>query len=392
MVVAQKRDYYDVLGVSRTAGAEEIKRAYRRLAIKYHPDNAKGDKAEAETRFKELAEAYEVLSDPAKRQQYDQFGHEGLRGAGVHDFSSMGAGDIFSMFEEIFGGMGGMGGMGGRGGFGGRTRRAEQRGYDLETTVALTLEEVARGVTKTIEFERTDFCDTCSGSGAKPGTAPIPCKTCGGRGQVQQAVQGFFGASVRIVTCPECHGRGQTVEHPCPTCHGTGRVRKKRIVTVQIPAGVHEGQVVRLRGEGEPGRVGGTRGDLHCYVHIREHPLLTRRGNDLVCQVPIAFSQAALGGSIKVPTLDGPEKLQVPPGAQHGDVFTLSGRGLPDIRTRRKGDLLVQVTIEVPRKLSKRQRELLRQYAETEEADVQPAKKSFLDKLAQYFGASDVKE
>ncbi|NLF31894.1 MAG: molecular chaperone DnaJ [Planctomycetes bacterium] len=383
MVVAQKRDYYDVLGVGRTASADEIKRAYRRLALKYHPHVAKGDKAEAETKFKELAEAYEVLSDPAKRQQYDQYGHEGLRGAGVHDFSSMGAGDIFSMFEEIFGGMGGMGGFGG-----GRARRPD-RGYDLETTVALTLEEVAKGVTKTIEFERTDFCDTCSGSGAKPGTAPVTCKTCGGRGQVQQAMQGFFGASVRIVACPDCRGRGQKVEDPCKVCHGTGRVRKKRIVTVQIPAGVHDGQVVRLRGEGEPGRSGGHRGDLHCYVRIREHPLLGRRGNDLVCQVPITFSQAALGGAIKVPTLDGPEKLEVAAGAQHGDVFTLSGRGLPDMRTRRRGDLLVQVAIEVPRKLSKKQRDLLRQYAETEEADVQPAKKSFLDKLAQYFGAGD---
>jgi len=378
--VAGKRDYYEVLGVDKTAGADDVKRAYRRLAIKYHPDNAKGDKDAAEAKFKELAEAYEVLSDPAKRQRYDQFGHEGLRGAGVHDFSSMGTGDIFSMFEEIFGV--------GFGGFGGRTRRAADRGYDLETTVVLSLEEVATGVDKSLEFERNDFCDTCSGSGAEPGTAPKSCKTCGGRGQVQQAMQGFFGTSVRIVPCPDCHGRGTHIETPCPQCKGAGRRRKKRILSVHIPPGVHDGQAIRLRGEGEPGR-GGSRGDLHCYVRIKEHPLLARQGNDLICQVPITFSQAALGGQVEVPTLNGPDTVEIPAGTQHGDVFTLRRRGLPDIRNRRPGDQLVQVVIEVPRRLTKRQSELLRQYAETEDTDVQPAKKSFLDKLADYFSGGD---
>lgn len=377
--MAAKRDYYEVLGVDKTAGADDIKRAYRRLAIKYHPDNAKGDKAEAEAKFKELAAAYEVLSDPGKRQRYDQFGHEGLRGVGVHDFSSMGTGDIFSMFEEIFGG--------GFGGFGGRARAAE-RGYDLETTVVLTLEEVATGADKSLEFERQDFCDTCSGSGAKPGTAPKACAVCGGRGQVQQAMQGFFGTSVRIVQCHRCQGRGTMIDSPCPDCRGTGRSRKKRILSVHIPPGVHDGQAVRLRGEGEPGR-GGSRGDLHCYVRIREHPLLARKGNDLICQVPITFGQAALGGQVRVPTLNGPDTIEIPPGTQHGDVFTLRKRGLPDVRSRRPGDQLVQVIIEVPRRLTKKQSELLRQYAETEDADVQPAKKSFLDKLADYFGLGE---
>jgi len=378
--VAGKRDYYEVLGVDKTAGADDVKRAYRRLAIKYHPDNAKGDKAASEARFKELAEAYEVLSDPAKRQRYDQFGHDGLRGAGVHDFSSMGTGDIFSMFEEIFGG--------GFGGFGGGSRRAAERGYDLETTVVMTLEEVATGADKSLEFERNDFCDACSGSGAKPGTAPKPCASCGGQGRVQQAMQGFFGTSVRIVECPKCQGRGTLIETPCPECAGSGRRRKNRILSVHIPAGVHEGQAVRLRGEGEPGRAG-SRGDLHCYVRIREHPLLARKGNDVICQVPITFSQAALGGQVQVPTLDGPDTIEIPAGSQHGDVFTLRKRGLPDIRSRRPGDQLVQIVIEVPRKLTKKQSELLRQYAETEDAEVQPAKKSFLDKLADYFGLGE---
>ena len=376
--MAGKRDYYEVLGVSKAESGEGIKRAYRRLALKYHPDSYKGDKAEAETHFKELAEAYDVLSDPEKRQRYDRFGHEGLRGAGMHDFSSMGFGDIFSMFEDIFGGRGMPGG-----------RRGRHRGYDLETEVMLSLEEVAIGVDKTLEFERKDFCDHCSGSGAKPGTEPQRCPTCGGQGQVQQAVQGFFGASVRIVACPQCHGRGTRIDTPCPRCKGTGRRRKKRSLSVHVPAGVHDGQAVRLRGEGEPGDNGAVKGDLHCYVRVKSHPFLSRDGNDLVCQVPIGFGQAALGAQVEVPTLDGPEKMEIPAGTQHGDVFSLRKRGLPDIRTGRVGHELVQIVIEVPRELSKRQAELLREFAETEEKDITPVKKGFLDKLAEYFGVGD---
>jgi molecular chaperone DnaJ len=375
-VVAPKRDYFEVLAGGKTAGGDEIKRAYRRLALKFHPDNYKGDKAEAERKFKEVAEAYEVLSEPEKRQRYDRFGHEGLRGSGVHDFSSMGFGDIFSMFEEIFGGRGGRGGA----------PHGAHRGYDLETEVSLSLEEVATGADRPLEFERNDFCEHCGGSGAKPGTERTRCPTCGGRGQVQQAVQGFFGASVRIIACPKCGGHGTKVETPCPRCKGAGRQRKKRVLTIHVPPGVHEGQAVRLRGEGEPGSNGAERGDLHCYVRVKQHPLLHRDGNDLVCQVPISFTQAALGNKIEVPTLTGPETLDVPPGTQHGEVFNLRRRGLPDMRTGRPGDQLVQVVIEVPRKLNKKQADLLRQFAEAEEADVQPAKKSFLEKLAAYFG------
>lgn len=379
-----KRDYYEVLGVERSAGGDEIKRAYRKLALKHHPDNCKGDKAEAETKFKELAEAYEVLSDPSKRQQYDRFGHEGLRGAGVHDFSNMGFGDIFSMFEDIFGGRVGGGRRGRAGG--------PQRGYDLETEVVLTLEEVATGVDKTLEFERDDLCEHCGGSGAKPGTSPTPCKTCGGRGQVQQAVQSFFGTSVRVSACPHCQGEGRTVETPCPQCSGSGRRRKKRVLTVHVPPGVHEGQAVRLAGEGEPGRAGGPRGDLHCYVAVKPHPLLQRHCNDLLCQVPISFPQAALGGTVEVPTLTGPESLDIPAGTQHGHMIRMRGRGLPDIRSNRPGDQIVQVAIEVPRKLTKRQKELLRELAETEDSDVHPAKKGFLEKLGEYFGVTDGKD
>ena len=374
-----KRDYYEVLGVGRTAGGDEVKRAYRRHALKFHPDNYKGDKKEGEKKFKEVAEAYEVLSDPEKRQRYDQFGHEGLRGAGVHDFSSMGFGDIFTMFEDIFGAQ-----MGG-----GRSGGGPRRGFDLETEVVMSLEEVATGVDKTLEFERNDYCDHCSGGGSAPGSEPQRCPTCGGRGQVQQAVQSFFGTSVRITACPQCRGRGKMIVQPCPRCQGSGRQRKKRIVTIHVPPGVHEGQAVRLRGEGEPGEHGATRGDLHCYVSLRPHPLLMRDGNDLVCQVPISFTQAVLGAQVQVPTLSGPEALDIPAGTQHGDVFTLKKRGLPDIRSGRPGNELIQVVIEVPRKLSKKQEELLRELATTEEREVQPGRKSFLEKLSAYFGGGD---
>jgi len=368
--MAEKRDYYEVLGIERSAGGDELKRAYRRLALKYHPDNYKGDKAEGERMFKELAEAYEVLSDPAKRQRYDQFGHQGLRGAGVHDFSSMGFGDIFSMFEDIFGGFG-------------EARQRSRRGLDLETQVEITLEQVATGAEQTLEFERVDLCDTCGGSGSKPGTEPQRCGTCGGYGQVQQQMQGFFGVSVRVVSCPQCHGTGKIVTDPCGDCGGSGRRPKRRVLTVQLPPGIHDGQVVRIRGEGEPNDAGTSRGDLHVYVSVRPHPLLVRRSDDLYCQVPISFTQAALGGELEVPTLAGPEEIHVPPGTQNGDVITLKKRGLPSRRVGRAGDQHVQVYIEVPKKLTARQRELLESLAETEE--ITPERKGFFDKLKEYF-------
>jgi len=369
-VATAKRDYYEVLSVTKTADGEEVKRSYRRLAMKFHPDRNPGD-AGAELKFKECAEAYEVLSDPAKRQRYDQFGHGGVNAQ--HDFSHMNPTDIFSMFDEIFGG-----GKGGRGG--GRQQQAgPARGFDLETQVELTLSEVLMGAEKTIEFEKQDHCTTCKGNGAKPGTSPVVCPVCGGQGRVAQ--QGFGGMFRMVTACPNCRGRGSVVKEHCPGCGGTGKQMKKRSVQVKIPAGVHEGQAVRLVGEGEAGEQGGPPGDLHCYIAIKPHPIFTRHNNDIVCQVPVGFTQAALGAEIEVPTLRANEKLTIPPGTQHGEVFKLKAKGLPDLRSSRAGDELVQIMIEVPRKLTEKQKTLLREYAGTEALDVMPAKKGFLDKL-----------
>ena len=374
-----KRDYYEVLGVAKTASGDEIKRSYRRLAMKYHPDRADGDKAEAEVRFKECAEAYEVLSDDEKRRRYDTHGHAGVHGQ--HDFSHMDVGDIFSMFDDIFGGA--FGGFRGAGGGGGGARARSSRGFDLETQVELTLAEVATGAEKTIEFEKQDTCDNCKGTGAKAGTQPIVCPQCGGQGRIAQ--QGFGGMFRMVTTCPNCRGRGSVVKEHCVHCHGTGKQNRKRVVTVKIPAGVHEGQAVRIAGEGEPGDPGMPPGDLHCYIAVKPHPVFSRHNNDLVCQVPISFTQAALGGTIEVPTLKGTEKLDIPAGSQHGEVFKMKGRGLPDIRSYRNGDEIVQILIEIPKKLTPRQQELLREFADTEYNDVMPQTRGFLDKLKDVF-------
>jgi len=294
----------------------------------------------------------------------------------MHDFSNMGFQDIFSMFNDLFGG-GFSGGGGGRG--------AADQGMDLETEVEMTLEQVSVGADKSLEFERMDFCETCSGSGAKPGTTPDKCVQCGGYGQVQQQVQSFFGMSVRIIACPRCKGKGQIVSDPCGECRGSGRRKKKRVLSVHVPAGISDGQVVRVRGEGEPGTSGTARGDLHVYVRVRPHPLLGRRNDDVVCQVPISFTQAALGGKVGVPTLTGQEEIDVSAGSQNGDVITLKQRGLPNIRSGRKGDQYVQVFVEVPKKLTTAQRELLEQFAATEEQNVTPQRKSFFEKVKEYF-------
>ncbi len=369
-----RRDYYEVLGVTRTANGDEIKRAYRRLAMKYHPDRHNGEgKTEAETAFKECAEAYEILSDDAKRRRYDQYGHAGLQGQ--HDFSNMEASDIFSMFDEIFGGA--LGGRGSRGG--GQARARGSRGFDLETQVELSLGEVASGAEKTIEFEKQEHCETCKGSGAKPGSSPVVCVQCGGQGRVAQ--QGFGGMFRMVTNCPNCRGKGSVIKDHCPGCNGTGRQTKQKTVTVKIPAGVHEGQAVRLAGEGEPGEGGGPNGDLHCYIAIKPHPVFSRHNNDIVCQVPISFTQAALGGRIEVPTLKGKEELDIAAGTQHGEVFKLKGKGLPDLRSYKSGDELVQILIEIPKKLTEKQKSLLREYAESEDGQHLPQRKGFLEKL-----------
>jgi molecular chaperone DnaJ len=372
-----KRDYYEVLGVSKSASADEIKRAYRRMAMKYHPDKNPDDK-KAEARFKECAEAYEVLSDPNKRQSYDQFGHEGLRGAGMHDFSRMNVEDIFSMFgfDDFFSGI-----------FGGRSRRSSRRagptrGYDLETTVELTLNDISKGTEKTIEFTRQDTCPECNGSGAAKGSSPSKCSACGGSGQVTRG-GGFF---QMVSTCRQCGGTGQIITKPCKKCKGTGRVPKKRVVNVKIPLGVHEGQGIRVSGEGEPGHGGGPRGDLYCYVRVKPHEFLQRDGNDLVAIVPISFTQAALGTTIDVPSLNGTRRLKIPSGTQYGSIFRIKGQGLPDIRTHRTGDQLVQVIIETPTKLNSEQEKLLMEFAKTENKKVYPKSHSFFEKLKKHLG------
>ncbi|UCC29953.1 MAG: molecular chaperone DnaJ [Phycisphaerales bacterium] len=372
-VPGTKRDYYEVLGLSRDASPEQIKKAYRRLAHKYHPDRNRED-PDAETKFKEAAEAFEVLSDPGKRQRYDQFGHAGLSGVGVHDFSHMGVDDIFSMFDDIFGGAFGFGG------------RRHRRGADLQTEVELTLTEVLTGAERSIQFARQDFCDTCGGTGAAPGSQQQTCRTCGGYGQVEQAGGFLFG---RVITaCPACQGRGSVVVTPCKACRGTRRAMKERVVTVKIPAGVHDGQAVRIRGEGEAGEDGTQRGDLHCYVRVKPHPFLERHNNDLVCRMPISFTQAALGANVEVPTLSGKAELKIPRGTQHGQLFRLNGLGLPDIRNARRGDELVQVIVEIPKKLDSEQERLLRQFAVTEDKSVMPESKRFFDKLMEYLSGS----
>jgi molecular chaperone DnaJ len=370
MPVSEKRDYYEVLSVGKQSSPDEIKRAYRQAALKYHPDRNKDDPA-AEGKFKEAAEAYEVLSDAQKRQQYDRYGHRGLSGAGMHDFSHMGIDDIFSMFNDIFGGAG-------------TSRRGHARGVDLQTEVELTVEEVATGVERSIEFERSDFCKECGGGGAAPGSRKKTCSTCGGYGQVEQT-SGFGALFGRVVTtCPTCRGRGTLVTTPCAACEGSGRGYVKRTVNVKIPAGVHEGQAVRVRGEGEPGENGNHRGDLHCYINVKSHPFFERNGNDLVCKVPISFTQAALGAELEVPALQGKVELKVPKGTQHGQLFRLKDLGLPDLRTQRPGDQIVQIAIEIPRKLNKEQQKLLRDFAATEDKTVLPESRGFFEQVIEY--------
>ncbi len=376
MPVAEKRDYYEVLGVSRDADADAVKRAYRQAALKYHPDRNRDDPS-AEAKFKEAAEAYEILSDAQKRQMYDRYGHRGVSGVPHHDFAGMRVDDIFSMFNDIFGG----------GIFGGG--RSRQGGVDLEMRIEVTLDEVSIGVEKAIEFDRLDYCDACSGSGAEPGSRKRNCPTCGGYGQVEQS-SGLGAIFGRVITvCPTCRGKGSLVVSPCKRCTGTGRQTRHRVLSVRVPAGIEDSQGIRVAGEGEPSENGGARGDLHVYVRVAEHTFFQRRGRDLLCQVPIRFAQAALGAKIEVPTLSGRVEVTVPPGTQHGQMFRLSGKGLPSLRSKHRGDEIVQVWIEVPKKLGKRQEQLLRAYAESEDSSVLPKSKGFFEKLAEFFSGSN---
>lgn len=371
-MVAQKRDYYEVLGVTRSAAPDEIKSAYRKAALQWHPDRNKD--AGAEENFKAAAEAYEVLSDPEKRSRYDRFGHEGLQGVGMHDFGGMAAEDIFSIFGDLFGDA-----------FGGFGRgRAAERGVDIQTIIEIDFKEVLTGVEKTLRFERDDFCERCGGQGNEPGTQRRNCTTCGGYGQVErQTTMGFF-VTRTVVECPRCHGRGSVVEKACKTCDGSGRARRERLIEVKVPPGVHDGQSIRVRGEGEPSRNGAARGDLRCVIRVRPHPLLQRDGDHLVCVLPIGFTQAALGAQLEVPTLTGATPLRIPAGTQHGALFELPGKGLPNLRSGRRGNQVVQVLVEIPRKLSREQEEILRKFAATEDKNVLPESRGFFDRVKDY--------
>jgi len=379
--MATQRDYYEILSVERDASGEQIKRAYRKLAMKYHPDRNPGDD-EAEARFKEAAEAYEVLSDPEKRQRYDRFGHAGLRGQAGHDFSHMDAGDIFSMFEDIFGDA--FGGGGRRRQRGGGSRPS--RGYSLETQTEISLHEVLTGVEKEIEFTRQDNCEACGATGLRPGAQPNTCVTCAGVGQVQQA--GLGGMFRMVTTCPACGGSGKTIADAdrCETCRGSGKQPLRRTLSVKIPAGIHDGQAVRVPGEGEPGGQGGPRGDLHVVVRVAEHELFQREDDHLVMRMPVSFTQAALGAKVTVPTLEGETEIRIKPGTQHGETFRVKGEGLPNLRSKQRGDLVAVLLIEVPKKLTSRQEQLLREYAETEDHDVMPHNKSFWEKIKETIG------
>ncbi len=376
IAMSTKRDYYEVLGVSRTATREEITQAYRRLALKYHPDRNPGDE-EAVRRFKEASEAFEVLSDPEKRRQYDRYGHAGLEGGApqFHDIS-----DIFDAFRDIFQDsiFADFFGVG-------RSRRARPtRGEDVTCTVELSLEEVLRGAEKEVRFQRRQNCSHCEGTGADPRVGLQPCDYCHGHGRVVQA-RGFLRVET---TCPACRGTGQTIATPCPECNGQGAVLQQVTRTVNIPPGIDEDIQLRLPGQGHAGLYGGPAG--HCYVQVRiaAHPLFRRRGSDLVCRLPITYPQAALGAELEVPTLEGTRTVKIAPGTQPGQVVCLRGQGLPDLESGRRGDLLLEVVLEVPKRVTGKQRELLEQLAALEDRHPGPQRKSFFDKLKEYFTAS----
>ncbi|NLU51157.1 MAG: molecular chaperone DnaJ [Syntrophomonadaceae bacterium] len=380
--MAGKRDYYEVLGVSRDASPEEIKKAYRKLALKYHPD-VNSDKKDAEAKFKEINEAYEILSDPQKRETYDRFGHAafdpsqgpgGGFGQGGFDFGGMGGfEDIFDMFF----------GTGGRG-----RRRGPSRGADREAELTIDLEDAVFGAEKEIQIPRLERCDTCQGSGAEPGTEIKTCTACGGTGQVRNVQSTPFGRFETVRTCSRCNGQGKVIEKRCHTCNGSGKVRRVRKVSLRIPAGVDTGSRLRMQGEGEPGQNGGPPGDLYVYISVRPHEVFERRDNDLVCEVPISFVDAALGAEITVPTIDGEHKLVIPEGTQTDTVFKIRGKGVPNLRTHRRGDQLVIVKVKVPKGLTEKQKELLREFSQEENRhkDLPRKEKGIFDRFKDALG------
>ncbi|MFM2484405.1 molecular chaperone DnaJ [Celerinatantimonas yamalensis] len=374
-----KRDYYEVLGLSKDAGERDIKKAYKRMAMKYHPDRTKGDKA-LEDKFKEVSEAYEVLNDSQKRAAYDQFGHDGVdpNRAGAGGFG--GGADFGDIFGDVFGDIFGGGRRGGS--------RGPQRGADLRYNMELSLEEAVRGVSKEIQIPTLVHCEQCKGTGAKSGSKPKTCPTCHGHGQVQMR-QGFFAVQQ---ACPTCHGKGEIISDPCPKCHGEGRYERSKTLSVKIPAGVDTGDRIRLSGEGEAGEKGAPAGDLYVQVNVKEHPIFTRDENNLYCEVPISFTQAALGGEIEVPTIDGRVKLKVPAETQTGRMLRIRGKGVKSVRSSVVGDLICKVVIETPVSLNEEQRNLLRQLEESlggqsskSSKKHKPRSEGFLDGVKKFF-------
>jgi len=366
-------DYYEVLGVGRNASEDEIKSAFRKLARQYHPDVNK--EPDAEEKFKEINEAYGVLSDADKRARYDRFGKEGLGSmGGFHDYTV----DFNDIFEDLLSGFGFSTGR--------RSRRAPRRGRDLQIQVQLAFEEAIFGIEKEIQFEREETCSTCNGSGAEPGTTPTRCQTCGGQGEVRQVRQTFLGQMVQTGICPTCNGRGEIISSPCHTCRGGGLEHKVVHKKVQIPAGVDNGTQIRLAGEGGPGTLGGPNGSLFILLDVQPHKFFKRRENDILLNVDINVAQAALGADVEVPTLDGDEKLKIPSGTQPGKVFHMKGKGVPYLRRGGRGDQLVIVNVAVPTKLTKEQRELFEKLAESLGTTVKPQEKGFLDWLNEALG------
>ena len=380
--MSTKRDYYDILGVDKNADAQAIKKAYRKLAMKYHPDR-NPDNKEAEEKFKEVNEAYEVLSDENKRRTYDQFGHEGVNGQGGFGGQGFG-GQGFGGFEDIFGDV--FGDIFG-GGFGNsRTRRrGPKRGSDIKHSINISFEEAAFGKKTSIKLNRSEECSECNGSGAKVGTSKKTCPTCNGAGEVRTVQRTPFGniASSRI--CSTCEGEGEVIESPCPKCSGRGSTRKVKTIEVDIPAGIDDGQMIKLSGQGEIGSKGGPRGDLYLVINVERHPLFTREGNDIHFEMPITFVQAALGDEIEVPTLDGKVKYKVPEGTQSGTVFRLREKGIPRIRGNSRGDQYVKVVVDVPKKLNESQKDILREFAKECGKEVHERQNSFLKKIEKLF-------
>ncbi|MBR2570807.1 MAG: molecular chaperone DnaJ [Clostridia bacterium] len=374
-----KRDYYEVLGIQKDADDAAIKKAYRTLAKKYHPDVNPGDK-QAEEKFKEINEAYEVLGDPQKRARYDQFGHEepGMGGGGYGDFSGFGGfgGGFGGGFDDIFSAFFG-GGMGG----GQSARSGPVQGDDIRYEITLSFEEAAMGCSKQVSVTRQENCPDCRGTGAKPGTQPETCSKCRGTGQVRVVQNTAFGRIQNVRPCDACRGAGKIIKEPCPKCSGRGRIRVTKKRTVKIPAGIDDGQVLRIAGEGEAGLRGGPAGDLQLLIRVRPHKLFTRQGYDLHCQVPISFTQAALGGDIEVPTLEKPVIYTIPEGTQPGTVFRIKGQGIQYLRSTNKGDLFVEIGVEVPRKLTEKQKDLLRQFESTVTGKEYEQRKSFFEKM-----------